>query len=144
MRTYTVEKIINVKANKVWEALKCMEQWLPQLKSITKLEYDTADDFFYEGREYYVHTPEGARIKSVIEKVDESNYMIHISAHCFILKSRLTCQVISIDENSCKIVRAQNYLGVIGSIFTSICNRREENETKEYIKVWSEFAAKNS
>lgn len=117
-----------------------MEQWLPQLKSITKLEYDTTNVFFFEGRKYNVHTPEGVTMKSVIEKVDETDYIIQIKVRCFVLKSNLTCQVIPIDHSTCKVVRVQHYPGIIRSVFTSLFNRREANETGEYVKVWTEFA----
>lgn len=132
MKTYIEEKIVNINAAKAWEALKCMEQWLPQLKSITKLEYDASDTFFFEGRQYNVYTPEGVTMKSVIEKVDETDYKIQINAQCFVLKSHLTCQVIPMDDSSCKLVRIQSYPGIIGTVFTSLFHRREGAARQEY------------
>lgn len=79
-------------------------------------------------------------MKSVIEKVDETDYIIQIKVRCFVLKSNLTCQVIPIDHSTCKVVRVQHYPGIIRSVFTSLFNRREANETGEYVKVWTEFA----
>lgn len=143
MKTYQEEKVIPVNAVKAWEALKSMEQWLPQLKSITRLDYDKAKVFFFEGREYKVHTPEGVIMESTIAKVDEQSYKVQINAHCFILKSKLTCQVVPIDENSCKIVRIQSYPGIVGTIFTTLFHRREANETGQYVDVWSEFAMRS-
>lgn len=43
------------------------------------------------------------------DEVDETDYKIQINAQCFVLKSRLTCQVIPMDDSSCKLVRIQRY-----------------------------------
>lgn len=140
MKTYKEEKTVPINALKAWKALKSMEQWLPHLKTVTKLEYGASGDFFCEGRRYKVYTPEGPVMDSVITKVDEKNYTIQIDAHYFGLKSQLTCQVIPIDEVSCKVVRIQSYPGIIGTIFTGLFSHRELNETGEYVNVWSNYA----
>lgn len=53
------EKIVHIKAIKAWEALKCLEHWLLQLKSTTKLEYaKLSRDYgscFYQPAENKVH-----------------------------------------------------------------------------------------
>ncbi|MGY3778754.1 hypothetical protein [Isobaculum melis] len=140
MRTYTHEKIIPVQAKYAWQALTQMNLWLPKLQTVTTISYDETSPFFQVGKMYDVHTPEGISMKSQLKMIDSEHMKVAIGANFFLLNSRLSCSVSQIDDKRCEISRIQMYPGLIGSIFTSLFNKREASETEEYLAVWEDYA----
>lgn len=116
-----------------------MNLWLPKLSTVRKIECSTAD-FFREGNKYNVYTPEGIVMKSQIRQIDSEAMCVRINAHFLALKSQLFCGVTPINGTSCKITREQSYPGMIGTLFTRMYDKREANETNEYLRAWEAYA----
>ena len=140
MKKYIEKLICNIPAETAWNALKEMNIWLPSLSTNKAVNYDDKEVFFYEGRKYEVITKEGISMECELYKIDETNMIVEIHAKHSILKSVLTCSIRKIDEKNCELIRTQTYLGIVGFIFTAFFNKRESDETGEYLKVWEKFA----
>lgn len=140
MQVYVETLICNTNAEIVWNTLKDMNLWLPQLSTNKSVHYDHNGGFFYQGRKYEVVTTEGIVMDCEIYRVDDNNKRVEIHARHSILKSVLSCSVEEIDNQHCKLIRTQTYPGWFGLLFTKFFNKREAGETSEYLKIWSCYA----
>jgi hypothetical protein len=140
MKIYIEQEKIPVSTETAWTALKSMDKWLHTLSTNKSVEFESNEIFFKQGRQYNVKTNEGITMKSKLAEIDEELLKIKICAHWFLLKSILTCEIKPISDCKCKIIRTQSYPGIIGKIFTSAFNKRESNETSEYLTVWKNYA----
>lgn len=140
MNAYIEEKTIPISSELAWQALTEMNMWLPKLSTNESLQYDTTAPFFEEKKNYFVKTKEGIVMKSQLFKIDEESRKVEIHAHWFVLHSVLFCEVSPISEKRCKIIRTQSYPNLVGTVFTSLFNKRESGETSEYLDVWENYA----
>lgn len=127
---------MNLPAKSLWEALSRMNHWLTDLETVSGIRKIGAGEFFVQGREYEVDTPEGVTIHACLTNIDEEQLRVVIDAQVGPLRSHLTCQVIPEGDTACRLLRTQQYPGLIGWAFTAFKGKREAAETAAYLKAW--------
>lgn len=95
---------------------------------------------FFEGRKYTITTTEGIVMHCQIKHINQENYSVELSAKHKPLISHLACTIQPLGDHQCRLIRTQSYPGIFGFIFTKFLNKRESNETSEYLTIWDNYA----
>ena len=140
MKQYVEMIDVDISAQTAWQALQNMHKWLPLLSTNQKIDYENGDNFLVDGRKYTITTTEGILMRCQIKHINQEKYSVELYAEHKPLVSHLTCTIIPLDNEHCRLIRTQRYPGIIGFLFTHFFNKREANETSEYLTVWSNYA----
>lgn len=140
MKTFVESLEVNASVQQAWKALLKMDLWLPKLSTNRSISWQRDQHpFCVQGRQYQCTTKEDVVMTCQIVEVNEALREIRIRAEHRPLVSLLTCQIESIDAQRCRLIRRQSYPGLVGWLFTKLYQKREANETGEYLKVWARF-----
>ena len=134
-KCYEARKRCSANADAAWEVLGNAGAWLPELKTIRRVERHSGGPMLVVGSSWDVWAGVGPAGRATLTEVDEGR-RVHTSFRFGPLSSELDTEIHPL-ESGCELIRRQCYPGFVGRIFTLIAGRREASEAEEYVSVWA-------
>jgi hypothetical protein len=125
-------------AASAWRALANTASWLPELKTVRRVELRSDGPMLAVGSSWDVWAGIGPAGRATVTQVDEGR-RVHTSFRIGPLRSELDTEIQTL-ESGCELFRRQCYPGLVGWLFTRLAGRREANEAAEYVRVWARHA----
>jgi hypothetical protein len=125
-------------ADVAWQALADAGSWLPELKTVRRVQRRSAGPMLVVGSSWDVWAGLGPAGRATVTEVDEGR-RLHTSFRFGPLRSELDAEIHP-QASGCELVRRQCYTGLVGRMFTLMAGRREASEAAEYVRVWARYA----